>query len=76
MYPSGPMDYDFGSSTDELPITSDIMSGKEILYIEGCFAYKTFEREHKSQYCFMLVPKGSDPKQWKFADCIRGNSAD
>jgi len=76
VYPSGPRDYDFGSSTDEFAITPAIMRGAEILYIEGCFAYRTLETEHKSQYCFMLVPRGSDPKQWKFIDCIRGNTAD
>jgi hypothetical protein len=76
VYPSGPLDYDFGNSTDEFSITPAIMSGAEILYIEGCFAYRTLETEHKSQYCFMLVPRGSDPKQWKFIDCIRGNNAD
>jgi hypothetical protein len=76
VYPSGPRDYDFGSSTDELPITADIITGKQILYIEGCFAYRTVGVEHKSQYCFMLVPKPGDLKDWKFADCIRGNSAD
>ena len=76
VYPSGPLDYDFGSSIDELAITPQIMNGSQILYIEGCFAYRTMEAEHKSQYCFMLVPKGSDPKEWKFVDCIRGNTAD
>jgi hypothetical protein len=76
VYPSGPLDYDFGSSTDELAITHAVMEGTEILYIQGCFAYRTLEAEHKSQYCFMLVPKGGDPKQWKFIDCVRGNTAD
>lgn len=76
VYPSGPHDYDFGSSTDELPITAAVMSGAEILYIEGCLAYRTLEMEHKSQYCFMLVPRGADTKQWRFIDCVRGNTAD
>lgn len=76
VYPSGPRDYDFGSSTDEFIITPAILRGAEILYIEGCFAYRTLETEHKSQYCFMLVPRGSDPNQWKFIDCVRGNTAD
>jgi hypothetical protein len=74
IYPSGLKDRKYEVSSDFI-ITKEIMQRMDILYIEGCFAYKTFNIEARSAYCFMLVPMRSDPKNWEFHFCLRGNEA-
>ena len=50
--------------------------GKPVLYIQGCFAYRTFEKERVSAYCFFLFPQWDLPiAQWDFRACTDGNRA-
>ena len=57
-------------------VTQEMLSGKTLEYVQGCFAYLTSGHVHFSSFCFYLKP---DPKQsikgWLFEDCFEGNDA-
>jgi len=74
-YPSSLRDYSFGLNTQQ-PFTNDMMKGTRILYLHGCFAYRspvTKDTVHKSEYCFMLVPDRRGG--FKSVSCPYGNHA-
>lgn len=76
-YPSGPRDFAYRISTDEVRFTQEILSGVKAIYVNGCFAYKTFGKERKSQYCFIFLPSrltGSNDT-YLATRCPYGNSA-
>lgn len=54
IYPSGLETFVYHVSTAKLPITQQIIDGSKVIFVHGCFAYKTFGHEHKSEYCFLL----------------------
>lgn len=74
VYPSGLRDYTYAVSTPALNITPDIENGSKIIFAHGCFAYKTFGRERKSEYCFVFL-KAEDGRSFVSALCPYGNSA-
>ena len=66
-------------------IVRDIIAGRQILFIMGCFAYRTMGQPHHSGYCFYLYPQigpqtgDISPKpvaEWVFRKCPVGNIAD
>src|SRR5258708_1153626 len=59
IYPSGPRDhrYTATASPEEFKITPEILNGAKIIFVHGCFAYKTFILERKSEYCFLFSPR-------------------
>ena len=74
VFPSGLDDYEYAVGMDEAPVTAAVLGGSEVLYIEGCFAYRSAGVERKTGYCYMLVPEeGVAPEKWAFAHCLRGN---
>lgn len=60
IYPSGPIDHRYNVSADlrTFDVTQDILDGTRIMFIHGCFAYRTVGSPHKSEYCFLFVPVG------------------
>jgi hypothetical protein len=80
IYPSGLHDYTYfvyaAATPAELPDISKIVKGAKAIFIHGCFAYKTFGIERKSEYCFLRLPK-IDPETkemtFKFVRCPYGN---
>jgi hypothetical protein len=73
---------DFSKNPEVLP---EIMSGKRLLYVMGCTAYVTVEKERKTGYCFYLYPElgpqtgtisAKPVSQWQFRGCPVGNHAD
>lgn len=62
----------------------DVVIGRKILFIQGCFAYRTIEKPHFSQFCFYLYPElgpqtGTETAipvaEWTFRSCPAGNDA-
>lgn len=81
-YPSSPYELTYPLKVDagSLPHYADIVSGNRTLIIHGCFAYRTFGRIHKSEYCmFIAAPQGTGfaDAEWPHSSmCLRLNSAD
>jgi hypothetical protein len=80
IYPSGPIDHRYGVSgnLDAFDITQDILDGTKVMFIHGCFAYRTVGTPHKSEYCFLLVPLGDSKNKtqtFSSVSCIYGNNA-
>jgi hypothetical protein len=80
IYPSGLRDYTYfvyaTAASSQLPIISDVVNGTKSVFIHGCFAYKTFGVESKSEYCFLRLPKvDPDTKAitFRFVRCPYGN---
>ena len=73
VYPSGLRDYTYSVFTDRL-ITPDIQGGSKVVVAHGCFAYQTFQREHKSEYCFIFL--NTVHGDLEGVDCPFGNTAD
>jgi hypothetical protein len=73
VYPSGLRDYIYTALTDQ-PITQDIQGGAKIIAAHGCFAYQTFQRERKSEYCFIFL--NTVHGDLEGVDCPFGNTAD
>jgi hypothetical protein len=45
-------------------------NGTTVLYVQGCFAYNTFGKPHRSSYCYYLQPiLGQPSEQWLFNSC-------
>jgi hypothetical protein len=66
----------FWTATSPFDISQDVIDRKEAIYINACFAYRTFERGHQSGFCIFLLPKlGKPPDQWEFSFCPSGNFA-
>jgi hypothetical protein len=81
VYPSvhfgNSFDYDVMPSKDEAAFANQILNGSRILWINGCFAYRTFGEKHKSAFCFYLLPAPEKPMStWTFRNCPTGNFAD
>jgi hypothetical protein len=48
-------DYAYTASADKLTFTPDVQNGSKLIFVHGCFAYETFQRERKSEYCFIFL---------------------
>jgi hypothetical protein len=46
-YPSGLRDYKYRVSTTALEITRDVERGAKVVFINGCFAYRTFDKGNR-----------------------------
>jgi hypothetical protein len=55
-------------------IDQSVIDGKKLLVVQGCFAYRTFNRTHHSAFCFFYSGKTS--KGGNLNNCITGNNAD
>jgi hypothetical protein len=66
-------DYTFTAITERL-ITPEIQSGSKLIVVHGCFAYQTFHRERKSEYCFIFLNAAHGDMQG--VHCPFGNTAD
>lgn len=75
-YPSALRDYIYRVSTEQIRITQEILDGSKAIYVNGCFAYKTFGRERKSEYCFIFLPaSASGERTFRSVSCPYGNRA-
>jgi hypothetical protein len=45
-----------------------------LIFVHGCFAYQTFQRERKSEYCFIFLNTAHGDLEG--VDCPFGNTAD
>jgi hypothetical protein len=57
----------------KIAITEEIMSGREMVAVHGCFVYRTVEEIHRTAFCFFYQAKVSDPNHLNF--CTIGQAA-
>lgn len=66
-------------------VMSDIIAGRQILFVMGCLAYTTLGKPHHSGFCFYLYPAigpetgvefARPVSEWTFKGCPVGNYAD
>jgi hypothetical protein len=73
VFPSAIDAYSDRFSTSASLIDATVLSGAQVFYVEGCFAYDTAGDTHLSAYCFYLRPDLSQPPQnWAFRPCPGG----
>jgi hypothetical protein len=79
IYPTGPNQHIYEVSMNG-PLTEDVASGEKILWVHGCFAYRSpvsGEIIHRSEYCFLFPPVMNNGKRvFKSISCMYGNKAD
>lgn len=87
MYPSDRFGdtYKFASAFKGRPtVIADIIAGRQILFIMGCFAYESAGKPRHSGFCFYLYPEiGPETgnvlrkpiNEWTFKGCPVGNFA-
>jgi hypothetical protein len=57
--------------------SQEIIDGKQILFIMGCYRYSTFNEAHHSGFCFYLDPSNSGKGTGtQFHACLSGDFAD
>jgi hypothetical protein len=57
-------------------ITREVQLGERVLWVNGCFAYRTLDSIHTSAFCFYLEPNRTKPiLNWQFNPCSSGNWA-
>lgn len=75
IYPSTKVEYHV-IMAGEQTFTNEVLEGRELFYIRGCFGYRTFDSEHYSGFCYILDPGlHGAPEKWKFKFCSDGNFA-
>jgi len=79
VFPSGPYDFPYFRVTNKT-LSDDVIAGKKVVYVHGCFAYTTSWGIGKTEYCFLLWPlslRDNDPTiVWPYsAGCPRWNNA-
>ena len=54
----------------------EIEAGRRVFWLNGCFAYRTLGRIHRSGFCFFLRARYNKPiADWTFKSCPSGFSA-
>jgi hypothetical protein len=73
VYPSAIDAYSYRLTTSATLIDATVLSGAQVFYVQGCFAYDTAGDTHVSAYCFYLRPDTTTPPQnWTFRPCPGG----
>lgn len=73
VYPSAIDAYSYRLTTSATLIDATVLSGAQVFYVQGCFAYDTAGDTHVSAYCFYLRPDATTPPQnWTFRPCPGG----
>jgi len=73
VFPSAIDAYSYRFSTSASLMDATVLSGSQVFYVEGCFAYDTAGDTHLSAYCFYLRPDATQPPQnWTFRPCPGG----
>lgn len=76
VFPSAIDAYSYRLSTSAGLVDATVLSGVQVFYVEGCFAYDTAGDTHVSAYCFYLRPDaGTAPQNWSFRPCPGGSYA-
>lgn len=81
IYPSvhfgNDLEYDATPKKDIAIVVNQIIAGRRILWMNGCFKYITLGKPHYSQFCYFLLPERDKPSEkWRFKSCPTGDNAD
>ncbi len=78
IYPSLLRDYDYRVQAQG-KVVPEILDGSKVLFVQGCFTYKTFGKRAESAWCFLLIPQlDPDTKRvtgFRSGRCPYGNNA-
>ncbi len=75
VYPStGFSSYNLGISAKTDFVDGDVVNGDKIVYVQGCFLYRTFETPHHSYFCYFY--KHGITKIQNLSICDNGHYAD
>ena len=73
VFPSAIDAYSYRLTTSASLMDPTVLSGAQVFYVQGCFAYDTAGDTHVSAYCFYLRPDPSaPPENWTFRPCPGG----
>jgi hypothetical protein len=54
----------------------EVIDRSKLLVWHGCFVYRTFGAEHRTNFCFWLRADSDEPTaQWHWDPCLEGNEA-
>lgn len=77
VYPSvglSAANYTLTATMEKSKIDADVISGEKIIFLSGCFSYKTTESIHRSWFCYFFKAGKTDLNNWNI--CATGNGAD
>jgi hypothetical protein len=70
---AGDLEY---STTMTPELYNEVLGGIRVLWLNACFAYRTFDTPHQSAFCYFLLPDAGIPRsKWRFKSCPTGNCA-
>jgi hypothetical protein len=82
VYPSqhfgGELTYELKPDQSRNPanVIQEILKGRRLIWVQGCFAYLSFEKPRESAFCFYLQPDVvRHIREWPFKKCSTGNHA-
>lgn len=82
IYPSqhfgGELSYAVAPDPDKNPaaVIQELLNGRRLLWMQGCFSYLAFDSPRYSTFCFYLQPDPPRPiLAWPFKTCPKGNHA-
>jgi hypothetical protein len=55
-------------------VDEDVVTGKKLLFIQGCFAYRTFGKVRHTAFCFFYREGQTKPENLN--TCLGGHYAD
>ena len=76
VYPTSGMGnkYNLTQKLEGMQVTDDIMSGKDAIFIQGCFVYTTLRKARHSYFCFFYKEGQTDAN--RLGICEVGQDAD
>jgi hypothetical protein len=66
--------YELTRALDAKWIDQDVIDGAKLIFIDGCFVYKTAGGIRRSSFCYFFNSKKTKPSNWNI--CQIGNDAD
>jgi len=75
--PAGPTStaYEMTKPLEGSLVDEDVVGGTKVIFIDGCFVYKSAGGVHRTSFCYFFSPlKHTKPSNWNI--CGVGNDAD
>jgi hypothetical protein len=66
--------FDFSSTIDKDLIDNHVIDGDNLIMVQGCLVYRTFDKVRHSAFCYFFKAKTSDPAHLNI--CAGGSDAD
>jgi hypothetical protein len=66
--------FDFSSTIDKDLIDNHVIEGDNLIIVQGCLVYRTFDKVRHSAFCYFFKAKATDPAHLNI--CAGGSDAD